>query len=332
MKTTPLAAPQSPKPNQEMQAVLDQFQKLNPSPVETLTPALARLQPTPADAVKRLLAGRGQSTASEPVAHVRTRSIPGSVGDIPIRLYTPAGGGPFPVVLYIHGGGWVLADLDVYDASPRALANAVPAIVVSTHYRQAPEYPFPASHDDVFAAYQWVRCNAHSFNGDPNRIAVAGESAGGNMAAGVCLMARQQYLPLPVHQVLIYPVAGTNMETESYRQNAQAKPLGKAGMEWFMRHEFASPIDKQDPRVDLLHARVSPDSPPATIITAEIDPLRSEGKDLADHLKAAGIRVNYKNYDGVTHEFFGMGAVLAEAREATKLVAADLQESFRAAA
>ena len=326
------SAPQEPpKANKQMQAVLDELGTLGGKPIATLTPEEARQQPTPADAVKALLKKRGQSTAPEPVAKVENKSISGAGGEIPIRIYTPAGPGPFPVVLYIHGGGWVIADLDTYDSSPRALANAAKAIVVSTHYRLAPEHPFPASHEDVFTAYKWARENAASFNGDPKRIAVAGESAGGNMAAAISLMARDQNVPLPLHQVLVYPVAGTDMNTPSFEENANAKPLNKVMMEWFAKHELKNPQDKHDPRIDLLNANLR-GLPPATIISAEIDPLRSGGKMLADKLKAAGVDVDYKNYDGVTHEFFGMGAVLDESKEATKLAANDLMKAFKNAA
>ena len=195
-----LAAHNTPLPNQPMQAVLDQLQKLGGKPVESLTPAEARQQPSPADAVKKLLQSQGRSIAPEPVATVKNQTISGDGGDIAIRIYTPKGDGPFPVILYIHGGGWVFANLDTYDSTPRALANAAGAIVVSTHYRQAPEHPFPASHDDTFTAYKWVREHARSINGDPNRLAVAGESAGGNMAAAICLRAQQEMVPLPVPQ------------------------------------------------------------------------------------------------------------------------------------
>lgn len=322
-----LAAHGPPKTTKPMQAVLDQLASLGGKPIEQLTPQEARTQPTPADAVKALLQKRGQSTAPEAVAKVENKSIPGPGGEIALRIYTPSGTGPFPVVLYIHGGGWVIADLDVYDSSPRALANTAGAVVVSTHYRLAPEHPFPASHDDTFAAYLWVRENAASFNGDPQRIAVAGESAGGNMAAAISLTARERKVPLPLHQVLVYPVAGTDMNTPSFKENANAKPLNQAMMVWFAGHEFKNPADTKDPRIDLLHADLR-DLPPTTIITAQIDPLRSGGEMLADKLKAAGVKVDSKNYNGVTHEFFGMGAVLKESRDATRFAGKNLQKAF----
>lgn len=312
----------------DMQAVLSQLAGLGGRPIEHLTPTEARQQPTPADAVTGLLRERGLGTAPEPVATVEDRTIPGSGGPIAIRLYSPTGSGPLPVLLYIHGGGWVLGSLDSYDSSARALANATGAIVVSTHYRLAPEHPFPASHEDAFAAYRWVLENSASFQGDPHRVAIAGESAGGNMAVAVALMAREHGVSLPVHQLLIYPVANTDTNTTSFDENEHAMPLNKAMMEWFARHEFVHAGDKKDPRIDLLHADLQ-GLPPATIITAAIDPLRSGGKALADALEAAGVAVDYKCYDGVTHEFFGMGAVLAESRDATRLAAKNLRHAFR---
>ena len=143
----------APEANREMQAVLDELGTLGGKPIETLSPEEARKQPSPADAVKSLLKKRGDKVAPESVAKVENKSIPVSGGEIPIRIYSPEGKGPFPVIVYIHGGGWVIADLDTYDSSPRALANGCKAVVVSTHYRLAPEHPFPASHEDVFAAY-----------------------------------------------------------------------------------------------------------------------------------------------------------------------------------
>ncbi len=327
-----LVAAHRPSPaNPQMQAVLDQLAKLGGKPVESLTPEEARQQPSPADAVKKLLQSQGKSTEPEPVASVKNQTIPGSGGDIAIRIYTPKGDGPFPVILYIHGGGWVFADLDTYDSSPRALANAAGAVVVSTHYRQAPEHPFPASHDDTFTAYKWVREHARSINGDPSRLAVAGESAGGNMAAAICLRAQKEMVPLPVHQLLVYPVADTDTTTPSFIENANAKPLNKAMMEWFGKHELPKPQDKLDPRIELAKANLR-GLPPATIITAEIDPLRSSGQLLAEKLKADGVAVTYKNYEGVTHEFFGMGAVVDEAKDAVAFAARELKKSFSDAA
>lgn len=175
------AAPPA-KPDADMQAVLDQLAALGGKPIETLTAVEARKQPTPADAVKALLKKQGKSADPQRVGKVESRMIGGAVGQIPAKVYWPAGNGPFPVVVYFHGGGWVIADADVYDATPRALVNLAHCVVVSVNYRRGPEHKFPAAHDDANAAYAWVLKNAASVNGDPAKVAVVGESAGGNLA------------------------------------------------------------------------------------------------------------------------------------------------------
>lgn len=316
------------QPNAPMQAVLDELASLGGKPIETLAPAEARRQPTPADAVKSLLRKRGTGAAPEPVADVRDRTIPGPDGPIAARVYTPAGPGPFPVIVYYHGGGFVIADLDTYDSSPRALANAAGAVVVSSHYRQAPEHKYPAAHEDAFAAYRWVLANAAALRGDAKRVAVAGESAGGNLAAAVALRARDQGVQAPVHQVLIYPVADHAFDTPSQRQYAAAKPLSTPMLRWFYGHYLRTPADGADPMFSVLRAPSLAGLPPATVITAEIDPLRSEGTSFAQRLAAAGVPVDYRNYPGVTHEFFGMGAVLPDARQAVEQAAGNLKKSF----
>jgi len=324
----PAAAP--PAADAQMQAVLDQLTKLGGKPIETLSPEEARKQPSPADAVRALLESQGKPTTPEAVAKVVDRTFPGPGGAVPIRVYIPAGQGPFPVVLYIHGGGWVIADLDTYDASPRAIANAAKAIVVSTHYRQAPEHKFPAAHDDTLAAYEWVLANAAKFGGDPKRIALVGESAGGNMAANIAIAARDKKLQAPLHQVLVYPVANNDMNAPSYVENANAKPLNKAMMEWFVKHTFASPDQTADPRIALAKRTDLAGVAPATIVLAQIDPLRSDGEALAAALRAAGVPVTVQRYDGVTHEFFGMGAAVDKAKAAQQMVGEQLRKSFEA--
>lgn len=314
-------------PDQQMQAVLTELAALHPKPIPQLSAAEARKQPTPADAVKALLKKQGKSTAPELVGNVIDRTIPGAGGPVPIRIYTPKGSGPFPVVVYYHGGGWVIADLDTYDASPRALSNLANAVVVSAHYRQGPEHKFPAAHQDAFAAYRWVLSNAKSLKGDPSRVAVGGESAGGNLAAAVSMMARDSGAQMPVHQVLVYPIAGYDVNTPSYQENAEAKPLNKPMMQWFFEQYLRRPADGKNPLIDLVHANVQ-GLPGTTVIGAQIDPLRSEGKELADRLKDAGVEVDYKSYDGAAHEFFGMGAVLDDAKTAQQQVAGGLRKAF----
>ena len=315
------------KPNAQMQAVLDQLAALHPKPIAKLSAPAARKQPSPADAVKALLKKQGKSAAPMPVGTVTNRMIPGPGGHIPVRIYTPKGNGPFPIVVYYHGGGWVIANLDTYDASPRAMVNLANAVVVSSHYRQGPEHKFPAAHEDAFAAYKWTLQNAKSLKGDPAKVAVMGESAGGNLAAAVSMMARDSSVQLPVYQVLVYPIAGSDTNTASYQENAAAKPLNKPMMEWFFAKYLRSPADGKNPLIDLVHADLQ-GLPPATVITAQIDPLRSEGGELADRLKSAGSEVDYKNYEGVTHEFFGMGAVVDEAKQAEQQAAEGLKKGF----
>ncbi len=314
--------------NAQMQDVLDALAALGGKPIEDCTAPEARKQPLPNKAVEALLKSRGASTSPEQVAKVENRAFPGPGGDVPIRIYTPAGAGPFPVLLYIHGGGWVIADLDTYDASPRAMANGVGAVVVSTHYRQGPEDKFPAAHDDTLAAYRWVLDNAASLNGDPARIGLVGESAGGNMACAIAIAARDQGLQAPLHQVLVYPVADNDLQSPSYLSNADAKPLSKAMIEWMVGHYCHDMSEAADPRIALVKQPDLSNLPPTTIINAQVDPLRSDGEKLAKALQAAGNDVEQKTYAGVTHEFFGMAAVVDEARQAQQLAASKLKAAL----
>ncbi len=231
------------------------------------------------------------------------------------------------MIVYYHGGGWVIADLDTYNASAQGLAEQVGAVVVSVAYRQAPEHKFPTQHTDSFAAYEWVLKNAASIQGDPTRVAVVGESAGGNLAANMSIMARDKKVMMPLHQVLVYPIANNDLNSESYTKYAAAKPLDKPMMKWFIDQTVSSPAQAADPRISLVRANLK-GLPATTIIGAEIDPLQSEGKLLADKLKAAGVSVDYKLYDGVTHEFFGMATLVPEAKEAQAYAADALKKAF----
>ena len=317
----------------QMKAVLDELQAMNPKPIEKLSAPEARKQPTPTMAVMQLMKKRGMPTTTpEPVGNVEDRQIPGAGGRpaIPVRVYTPKGEGPFPVLVYFHGGGWVIATLDTYDPSCRALTNMANCVVVSVDYRQAPEHKFPAAHEDSYAATQWVMQNAAEMKGDPQRVAVGGESAGGNLAGAVCLMAKDRGGMMPVHQLLVYPIANYAFDTPSYQANAQAKPLNKAMMQWFFDNYLTSPADGRNKYVSLLRAGEQDLNalPPATVITAEIDPLMSEGQMYADKLKGAGVDVSYRNFDGVAHEFFGMGKVVDKAMQAEQFAAERLRQAF----
>jgi acetyl esterase len=315
--------------DRDMAKVLQRMAELGGKPLATLTPEEARKQPSAADAVKKELEARGKPTTPLEMANVLDKKIPTAKGQLDARIYTPKvdEDGPLPVVAYWHGGGFVIANLDTYDASARALAKHADAIVVSLDYRRAPEAKFPAAHDDAFAGYRWVVKNAASFGGDPARIAVAGESAGGNLAANVAVMARDQGIERPLHVLLVYPVTQSSMETPSYQKWADAKPLDKAMMGWFVAHYTNTPADAKDPRMSLIDANLV-GLPPTTIISAEIDPLLSDSEMLRDRLEAAKVDVSHKTYEGVTHEFFGMGAIVDDAEDAQEWAGMRLERAL----
>lgn len=325
-----LDSKEPPKAAPAMQKILDAYAALDVKPLASLTPAAARRQPTAADAVARVLKEDGKPAPAGPTLSVRHLGAPGPGGTIPLHVYTPAGKGPFPVLVYFHGGGFVLGDTKAYESSIRALAHGANAIVVSVDYRQAPEHRFPAAPDDAFAAWRWVVAHAQELNGDPARLAVAGESAGGNLAAVVALMARDRKVQAPLHQVLIYPVLNDDMSTPSYQRNANARPLDKGAMQWFLQQYTAGPEERENPYALPFKAASLKGLPPATVVAAEIDPLASEAKAYADRLQADGVPVHYREFDGVTHEFFGMQAVLPKAEDAQRFVAEDLQKAFGA--
>jgi acetyl esterase len=311
-----------------MQAVLDAQLALGLRPIETLAPADARRQPSAADAVKAVLRQQGKPTDPPPGVATTEITFTGPEGALPARVYKPADArGPLPVIVYYHGGGFVIADINVYDATPRALVRETGAIVVSVEYRRAPEFKFPAQQEDAFAAYQWVLANGETFGGDPRKIAVAGESAGGNLAANVAIMARDQNVQAPLHQLLIYPVAVSDMNTPSKQANANAKPLNRAMLMWFYHYTGRTPADADDPRLNLVSANLA-NLPPTTIVLADIDPLHDDGAMLADALRAAGSSVAVRSFPGVTHEFFGMDAVVTTAAEAQRFAGSRLRAGF----
>lgn len=311
----------------EMQVVIEKLATLGGKPIETLDAKEARKQPTPTDAVKAVMADNNM-TMPVPLCDTIGKQIPITGGTTHVRIYTPKeGASPKPVIVYYHGGGYVIADIEVYSASAQALCEQTGAIVVSVEYPKGPEKKFPAAHNAAFDAYSWVVKNAASFQGDPKRIAVAGESAGGNLAANVCLMARDKKIMVPLYAVLVYPVANNDMNSESYVKYAAAKPLNKPMMSWFVKNYLASEAQAADPRISLVKANLA-GMPKTLIIGAEIDPLQSEGKLLSDKLKEAKVDTEYKLYNGVTHEFFGMAAVVPEAKDAQALASKNLKTAL----
>lgn len=332
-KQAKLLQPTGPKPSwapditPQMLAVIEKLVSYGDSPIVKLSAPDARKTHSPADAVKDLMA---QNNISSPASLSDTtgKDIDVTGGKIHLRIYTPkSGNGPFPVIVYYHGGGWVIANLDTYDASARSLADQTGAVLVSVAYRQAPEFKFPTAHNDSYAAYEWVVKNAASIKGNPKKIAVAGESAGGNLACAICLMARDKKQQMPIYEALVYPIAGYDFTTPSYIKDTITKPLNAPLMMWFFQKYLRTPADGTNPLISLVKANLK-GLPPATVITDEIDPLMSEGETLSDKLKAAGVSVDYKNFNGVTHEFFGMAAVIPEAKDAQSMVIADLKNAF----
>jgi acetyl esterase/lipase len=316
-------------PSADMQSVLDALANLGGKPIETLTPAQARLQPSPADAVKAVMRDNGMPIT--PDASVTTRDlIYGTNSRQFARIYKPTqtvDNKPMPVIVYYHGGGWVIATVDTYDAAPRMLAKELNAIVVSVEYRPAPEFKFPSQHEDAAAAYRWTLANAQSWGGDPTKIAVAGESAGGNLAVATAIYARDNRLTTPRHILAVYPIADTRATLASRRDSANAKPLNSPMLGWFGHYYQTAATDAQDPRLNLVRANLR-GLPPVTIINAQIDPLRSDGENLASALARAGVSVEQKTYRGVTHEFFGMGGAVGGAREANMLAVRRLKSAM----
>jgi acetyl esterase len=259
---------------------------------------------------------------------IQDRAVPGPAGEIPIRVYTPAGDGPKPVIMYFHGGGWVIGDLDVCDNPVRRIANRTGAVVVSVDYRLAPEHTYPAAFDDCYAATAWVSEHAAELGGDPARIATCGDSAGGNLAAAVAIAARDRQGPPLAAQLLIYPVTDFNFTTGSYEENGDGYLLTKGSMQWFWAHYLGAQDLGKDPFACPARADNLVGLPPTFIATAEFDPLRDEGEAYAATLRAAGVHVTAKRYDGMLHGFaWTLGATPSGA-----VLIDDLAAAFRDAA
>jgi acetyl esterase len=237
-------------------------------------------------------------------------------GSIPMRVYRPWREAAAPAFIYFHGGGWVLGGLDSHDHICRSLASAVPCTVFSVDYRLAPEHKFPAAVDDAFTATKWIADHAAELNIDPARIAVGGDSAGGNLATVVAHLAREHSGPRLVYQLLIYPATDMRMSAPSIEENAEAPVLNKAVMQWFVNHYLKDAADQANALASPLLATDLSGLPPAFIITAECDPLRDEGEAYAELLKREGVPVEVRRYAGMPHGFFSMAAGLDMARHA----------------
>jgi acetyl esterase len=295
------------------------------APLYTLTLAQAR-----AADLADIQAAAG---SPEPVGSVQDRSLPGPGGPLPIRVYRPAApppgeAGPLPVLLYFFGGGWVLGAIDTSDAICRSLTNTAGCVTVAVGYRLAPEHRFPAAVDDCFAAARWVSAHAAELSVDPARIAVGGDSAGGNLAAAVTLLARDRGGPALVHQLLVYPNTDHRADTTSLRENTDPLLFNRTSVAWYWGHYLAAAADGDNPLASPLRATDHSGLPPATVLTAEFDPLRDEGEQYAAALAAAGVPVELTRYDGMVHGFFAMAGVLDTATRAVSHAAARLRAAF----
>jgi acetyl esterase len=264
-----------------------------------------------------------------PVASAVDRRIPGPAGEIPVRVYTPNGTAPFPVLVYFHGGGWVIGGLETHDGVCRALADGAGCLVVSIDYRLAPEHRYPAAAEDCYAATRWTAAHAAELGADAARLAVGGDSAGGNLAAVVSLMARDRGGPPIAFQLLVYPVTDARADTSSYRDNAEGYLLTAGDMDWFWGHYLGDDrANGAEPYASPLRATDVSRLPPALVITAEFDPLRDEGEAYAAHLKEAGVAARVTRYDGMIHGFFGMGHLMDKAKAAVTEACAALKQAF----
>lgn len=316
----------------DMQALLRAYEALKPAPPDRRTdPAVARLRPGLPEAVRVLRQERPdlQGATAAPQPGCREIRVPGAAGMLRGLVFTPDGPGPFPLVLFFHGGGWVVGSVDAAGDSARGIASHAQAVVVSVDYRLAPEHRFPAAWDDALAAYRWVLENAGSLRGDGKRIALAGEDAGGTLALATAMRAHELGLPMPAHVLAVSPVAQTSTNTPSYLENAVARPLGRSTMDWYFDKLVASRAELHDPRLQLIDAQLA-GMPPVTLVTARIDPLRSDAQRLADALQKAGVPVQWREFQGVTHGFFGAAAVVARAREAQAFAGARLAGALAA--
>ena len=305
----------------QMKAMLDFANSQGPMFLRAETPEGAR------EKMQALLEAR--ATEPPPVYRVEDRHVPGPHGQVPIRIYTSEGRMPKGVLVYLHGGGWVLGSIVTHDVLCRSIANAAGCIVVSVDYRLAPEHKFPAAPEDCYAATKWVAANAASFGGDPNRVAVGGDSAGGNLAIATALMARDRGGPNLVFQLLFYPAISAANDTPSQKEfDRDGFILSRADMEWFWNHYLNSAADRNNPLACPNKASNLAGLPPALVQTCSHDPLRDEGERYAEQMKKAGVKVTLTRYDGVTHGFVSFADALDQGKAGIKEAGEALRAAF----
>lgn len=313
----------------DMRHILNVLQSMGGKRIDECRSPEARALPTLDMALRRIL----RDQVDDMGVGMEMRLIQGPTDEIRARIYVPQNDivmGLRPMVLFLHGGGFVLGDVDNYDATPRALAARTGAVVVSAHYRQAPEHRFPAAHEDAYAAWNWLLEHAESLGGDARRAAIVGEGSGGNLAVNVALRARAEAKPLPVHLGLVTPMAAMLFDLPSHLENASTFPYSTATLEWAARKLFRKKDEAHDARMNIAGRTDLAGLPPATIILAEADPLRSEGEALADAMRRSGVWVDTTTYDGVTHGFFGLYRIVNKAMFAQGQLGRNLAAAFGA--
>jgi acetyl esterase len=302
---------------------IEAMERAQLKPIESLSPVAARAQME--------LTAQARKAEPLPVARVEDRTMPGPAGAIPLRLYWPeeAAAGAVPAIAFYHGGGHVIGSLDTHDLIARNLCNLAGALISSVDYRMGPEHKFPAAAEDAVAALEWLRANAAILGADAQRLGVCGDSAGANLAAVVALMARDKGGPALRLQALVYPVADYRQTTRSYATFANGYgPLTRGAMEWFRTHYLRSAADAEDWRASPLLAPSLAGVAPAVIVAAECDVLHDETEAFAEALRRAGVAVEYREYPGMIHAFFGMTPVVDDAAAAQQAVGASFRRAF----
>jgi len=301
--------------------LLEMMRKMGMRPLSGMSPEEAR---------QMILSTMGETPPTKPIASVSDRMIPGPAGDLPVRIYTPHGTVPFPLLVFFHGGGFVLGDLNTHDHICRNLCAGANCVVMSVEYRLAPENKFPAATDDVLAAARWAAEFAPDIGGDPGRIVVSGDSAGGNLSAVTALRIRDEGGPSLCGQLLIYPATDYfKPGTPSLRENS-GYLITIEDMIWFLEHYLNDESEANHPYAFPMRAEDVSNLPPALVITAEYDPLRDEGELYADRLKSSGVAVTLIRYDGMIHGFFNFIGVLHQAQEALDDACSWLKDLFSA--
>jgi acetyl esterase len=315
-----------PSLHPQIVAVIEAMQRLGLKPIEALSP----------DAARRQMEETARSRKAEPlpVGRVEERDIPGPGGPIRVRLYWPERSGAetgagVPAIAYYHGGGHVIGSLDTHDLIARNLCHGAGALVMSVDYRMGPEHRFPAAVEDSWAALDWLHGHAAGLGADPNRLGVHGDSAGANLAAVVALIARDRGGPKLRLQSLVYPVADYTLSAPSYQTYAEGYGLlTRAAMQWFQRHYLRSPQDAVDWRASPIRAASFAGVAPAIVVTAECDVLHDDGANYAAALRSAGVPVEYREYPGMVHAFFGMVPAVDDAMNAQRAVWAAFKQAF----